>query len=491
MNWKSGKILKPRQEFKPKVCFDLVGCFADPQRPSISLKRRPEDPSVIQTKFLLYTRETREKHEEPEVLYYDDEAKSITKSHFNATRAVKVIVHGFKGSGSDVGGIRGANSLLNLEDLNVIILDWTRGAGTSYQTAVANTELVGRQLALILLDAINLGINPNDIHVVGFSLGAHVAGCASEVLKEKKLLIGRITGLDPASPFFRHHILRQKSRKLDVSDARFVDIIHTDGSEVFTDGFGLLRPIGHVDFFPNGGREQPGCTDVKNSIIYSHFHEDLLDRAIACSHLRAWQLFVESVQSQLSECKFIAWPCTQGANAFLSGTCFPMDNSTDRQEMGYGSKQGSRGIYYLATRAEDLFCGDPLRATVTTSAGAPKTEGSLYLKIENTNATTIFKIAINLHDRNTESTTFRAISTSKFRSIIEDTKIINGLMWYQSVAAEQDVVTTRRPQISTLLIDKLAIEDQKGNRWENCRKNFLIDLKEIPIELKEGFCRLV
>lgn len=91
-----------------------MGCFADPQRPNISLKRRPEDPSVIQTKFLLYTRENREKHEEPELLHYDDDTKSITKSRFNATKPLKVIVHGFKGSGSDVGGILGANSLLNL-----------------------------------------------------------------------------------------------------------------------------------------------------------------------------------------------------------------------------------------------------------------------------------------------------------------------------------------------------------------------------------------
>lgn len=110
---------------------------------------------------------------------------------------------------------------------------------------------------------------------MGFSLGAHVAGCASEVLKREKLLIGRITGLDPASPFFRHHILRERSRKLDASDARLVDVIHTDGSDVFTDGFGLSRPLGHLDFFPNGGREQPGCTDVKNSIVYSHFHGNL------------------------------------------------------------------------------------------------------------------------------------------------------------------------------------------------------------------------
>lgn len=136
--------------------------------------------------------------------------------------------------------------------------------------AVANTELVGRQLGLILLDIINLGTLVEDVHIIGFSLGAHVAGCASEILKKKNLLLGRITGLDPASPFFRNHLLREKSRKLDATDAQLVDVIHTDGSEDFADGFGLLKPIGHIDFFPNGGREQLGCNDVKNSVVVSH-----------------------------------------------------------------------------------------------------------------------------------------------------------------------------------------------------------------------------
>lgn len=158
------------------------------------------------------------------------------------------------------------------EDTNVIILDWTKGAGTTYGAAVANSELVGRQLGLILLDSIKLGIKPINIHVIGFSLGAHVAGCASELLKRQGLLLGRITGLDPASPFFRHHLFREKSRKLDATDAHLVDVIHTDGSPDFVDGFGLLKPIGHIDFFPNGGREQPGCVDVKNSVVVSHLN---------------------------------------------------------------------------------------------------------------------------------------------------------------------------------------------------------------------------
>ena len=154
----------------------------------------------------------------------------------------------------------------------MIVVDWAKGAGTTYGLAVSNTELVGRQLGLILLDAVHMGVDPKKMHLVGFSLGAHVAGCASEVLKKRNLLIGRITGLDPASPFFRNHLFREKSRKLDSSDALLVDVVHTDGSIDFADGFGLWKPIGHIDFFPNGGRQQPGCNDVKNAVVVSHLN---------------------------------------------------------------------------------------------------------------------------------------------------------------------------------------------------------------------------
>ena len=65
------------------------------------------------------------------------------------------------------------------------------------------------------------------------------------------------TGLDPARPGFDFDLA---DARLDPSDATFVDVIHSDVSDGVIDcSLGLKRPCGHVDFYPNGGKQQPGC----------------------------------------------------------------------------------------------------------------------------------------------------------------------------------------------------------------------------------------
>lgn len=74
------------------------------------------------------------------------------------------------------------------EDCNVVCVDWARGAVVpNYVRAAANTRMVGRQLAA-LIEALRV---PQDrVHLIGFSLGAHVAGFAGATLGN----ISRITG---------------------------------------------------------------------------------------------------------------------------------------------------------------------------------------------------------------------------------------------------------------------------------------------------------
>jgi len=62
--------------------------------------------------------------------------------------------------------------------------------------AVHNTQVVGRHLAVLLDHLVHTaGARLDDVHLVGFSLGAHVAGAAGSRLRTGRL--ARITGNDP------------------------------------------------------------------------------------------------------------------------------------------------------------------------------------------------------------------------------------------------------------------------------------------------------
>ena len=70
-------------------------------------------------------------------------------------------------------------------------------------------------------------------------------------------MLNQHTGLDPAAPGFDFD---DTAIRLDPSDAMFVDVIHSDVRDsALSKALGLQRPCGHVDFYPNGGKHQPGC----------------------------------------------------------------------------------------------------------------------------------------------------------------------------------------------------------------------------------------
>jgi hypothetical protein len=81
---------------------------------------------------------------------------------------------------------------------NLIFVDWHElSRQLLYFRSANNTEKVGLYVAelMIVLRNANYVKSLDDVHIVGFSLGGHVAGIggyfAGEFLKEK---VGRITG---------------------------------------------------------------------------------------------------------------------------------------------------------------------------------------------------------------------------------------------------------------------------------------------------------
>lgn len=142
---------------------------------------------------------------------------------------------------------------------------------------------------------------------MGHSLGSHLAGYAGYTLqRDFDLFLGRITGLDPAEPLFADTDLIVR---LDRTDAKFIDIIHTDARPfVPSGGLGMRDAIGHVDFYPNGGYNNPGCNQKMDHFIElekgSFFWG--VQQFVSCDHLRAHQFMTESA---LARCPFIAITC--------------------------------------------------------------------------------------------------------------------------------------------------------------------------------------
>lgn len=72
--------------------------------------------------------------------------------------------------------------------------------------------------------------------------------------------------MDPALPGFGSFLVFQsilESGHLNTNDSYFVDIIHTSAGYL-----GIKDPIGHADFYPNGGiPPQPGCGILR--VIFS------------------------------------------------------------------------------------------------------------------------------------------------------------------------------------------------------------------------------
>lgn len=145
-------------------------------------------------------------------------------------------------------------------DINTIIVGWNGGNQWPYPRAVANTRMVARQMSMFLyyLAKVN-DLDPNGkqfldkIHLIGHSLGAHICAFVGQDFAGS---LGRITGLDPAGPLFN---TIDPDYRLDPTDARVVVAIHSNTYHVSSIYYGIKRHVGHLDFYPNGGSNQPGC----------------------------------------------------------------------------------------------------------------------------------------------------------------------------------------------------------------------------------------
>ncbi|XP_071768637.1 lipase member I-like [Centroberyx gerrardi] len=182
-----------------------------------------------------------------------------------------------------------ARELLLLEGRrNVLAADWLL---PPEQEIADGAGQIGERLGQSIRALLERGSSAEMFHLIGFGVGAHVAGSAGRSLHGA---IGRITGLDPFAPVFSE---TDKQVSLNYTDAQYVDVVHTNfNANEPVAALGFSRPVGHVDFYIGSGHEHPGCPQA---LMHS-------EQYLLCSHRRAFQLFTSSIQAA---CKLTALPC--------------------------------------------------------------------------------------------------------------------------------------------------------------------------------------
>ena len=83
-------------------------------------------------------------------------------------------------------------------------------------------------------------------------MGAHVCGFAGKKVRGR---INTIIGLDPAGV----GTVADPTSRIDASDAEYVELIITE-----IVNWAITAPVGHANFYPAGGTNQPNCGGSKN-----------------------------------------------------------------------------------------------------------------------------------------------------------------------------------------------------------------------------------
>ncbi|XP_074963134.1 phospholipase A1 member A isoform X5 [Phalacrocorax aristotelis] len=187
----------------------------------------------------------------------------IKNSSFNSSLETKIIIHGFRALGTKPSWVDGlVHAILHTTQVNVIAVDWVYGSTGAYPSAVENVTQLALSISQFISKLLALGVSGTSIHIIGVSLGAHVGG-----------LVGHFHG-------------GQLGRITD---------------------FGIRIPVGHIDYFVNGGKDQPGCPRFI-SAGYKY---------LICDHMRAVHLYVSALKHS---CPMMAFPCASHQE-FLNGHC--------------------------------------------------------------------------------------------------------------------------------------------------------------------------
>nr|XP_054928347.1 uncharacterized protein LOC126534523 isoform X2 [Dermacentor andersoni] len=200
-------------------CYKGVACFNPKKKMSLEIAG-PDSPEEIGTKITFFGKGARKG-----VVVSDATWPNVMeKRRWNVRRPLVAIIHGFTEDGQRPWVISLKDSLVRYARSNVLIVDWNKGATYPYYLRAArNTPVPGVQLSLLIQKIIHSSkhrLSPNSVHVVGFSLGAQVAGfCGRHFHRAFNTKLGRITAYwarfdacshDRAPPLFIESLTNQR-----------------------------------------------------------------------------------------------------------------------------------------------------------------------------------------------------------------------------------------------------------------------------------------
>ncbi|XP_068239822.1 pancreatic triacylglycerol lipase-like [Palaemon carinicauda] len=350
----------------------------------------PFSRKYINTRFILHT------HQDPgEVTdtFIMADKTIIDSTTFDPSKPIKFITHGFIDTGNCKWLKDMARAMLRYGDFNVIRVNWGDGSLPLYGQAAANTRVVGLEIAhLVNFFVENYGVDPANVHLLGHSLGSHISGYAGEKIPG----LGRITGMDPAGPYFEG---TPAFIRLDETDATFVDAVHTDAQTILLLGYGTEQAMGNVDFYPNAGYNQPGCDPVSIGIQFIIDVPGGVRELAACSHQRSVELITDSFDQP---CPYVAHECID-YGTFDNGRCAECgpDNSKCAV-MGvhaedYEHKDRVNVKMYFDTDAQAPFCYYHYQVVIDTAHprhAADTVEGHLDVWMYGDNGAIIEKLRL-------------------------------------------------------------------------------------------------
>ncbi|KAM6067740.1 pancreatic lipase-related protein 2-like isoform 2-T2 [Chlamydotis macqueenii] len=407
-----------------EVCYPRLGCFTDDSPwsgvPGRLLTGLPDSPEHMNISFSLYTRETGNNSQVISAI----NSSTIQNSHFSAHRKSTFIIHGFGSTGKKGWVVEMCLLLLEVENINCIAVDWKEGAKGTYVSAVNNIRVIGAEVAYFLKTLQKIfRYCPCKTHLIGHSLGAHTAGEAGRRIRG----IRRITGLDPAGPYFEG---TPPEVRLDPSDANFVDVIHSNAA-----------------------------------------HFPAIDATIVggCHHSRSHEFYFESI---LYPTGYLGYPC-ETYKSFESGDCFPCSLEGCPMMGHYADRFPDKlkrvnQKYFLNTAADPPFATWRQKVFIKLS-GVKKMRGDINLVFHDTEGNTKeYEIAsgdlsqdqvytkyldVEINPKNTKKVEFlwnKTIFTLLWARLgAEAVTIIHGEDGHRSTFCGRGTVTYAVPQLLT------------------------------------------